>query len=272
MQKKFYKGKTDAMFKAIFCDSKNKDLLERLLSEATGKKLEVISIKSPELIKANIYVKGKTMDVLVKTDDGLCNIEVNSYSDIYLHRRNMAYIANRYGNGLESGKSYDEMKNFIQINLTSEGDYDIPPYEKYLVKGELTNREYVDNFIIYEFNLPKLKKACYNDYKFIALLDCEEDELKTLCEGDKEMEKFEKEVYRLNDDEEFFRLMTDEEENESLKNTYIGRGFKQGVEQGEKSGKQKRNIEIAKEMVNNNIAIDLIIKCTGLTEEEINNL
>ena len=32
MQKKFYKGKTDAMFKAIFCDSKNKDLLERLLS------------------------------------------------------------------------------------------------------------------------------------------------------------------------------------------------------------------------------------------------
>ena len=69
MQKKFYKGKTDAMFKAIFCDSKNKDLLERLLSEATGKKLEVISIKSPELIKSNIYVKGKTMDVLVKTDD-----------------------------------------------------------------------------------------------------------------------------------------------------------------------------------------------------------
>ena len=32
MQKQFYKGKTDAMFKAIFCDFKNKDLLERLLS------------------------------------------------------------------------------------------------------------------------------------------------------------------------------------------------------------------------------------------------
>ena len=43
------------------------------------------------------------------------------------------------------------------------------------------------------------------------------------------MEKFEKEVHRLNDDEEFVRLMTDEEENETLKNTYIGRGFKQGI-------------------------------------------
>ena len=272
MKKKFYKGKTDAMFKAIFCDSKNKDLLERLLSEATGKKMEVISIKSPELIKTNVYVKGKTMDVLVKTDDGLCNIEVNSYSDIFLHRRNMAYISNRYGNGLESGKSYDEMKNFIQINLTSEGDTDIPPYEKYLVKGDLTNREYVDNLIIYEFNLPKLKKACYNEYKFIALLDCGEDELKTLCEGDKEMEKFEKEVHRLNDDEEFFRLMTDEEENETLKNTYIGRGFKQGVEQGEKSGKQKRNIEIAIEMIKKGMDTITISEITGLTEEEINNL
>ena len=63
------------------------------------------------------------------------------------------------------------------------------------------------------------------------------------------MEKFEKEVHSLNDDEEFFRLMTDEEENETLKNTYIGRGFKQG----EKSGKQEiakifSEVELAKEI------------------------
>ena len=272
MKKKFYKGKTDAIFKAIFCDPKNKDLLERLLSEATGKNLEVISIKSPELIKANVYVKGKTMDVLVKTDDGLCNIEVNSYSDIFLHRRNMTYICNKYGNGLESGKSYDEMKNFIQINLTSEADYDIPPYEKYLVKGEITGNNYVDNLIIYEFNLPKLKDPCYNNYKFISLLDAEEDELRKLCEGDEKMEKFEKEVHRLNDDDDFIQLMTDEEENEILKNTYIGRGFKQGIEQGERVGKQKRNVEIAKEMLKKGMDISTISEITELTIDEISNL
>ena len=180
----------------------------------------------------------------------------------------MAYICNKYGNGLESGKSYDEMKNFIQINLTSEADYDIPPYEKYLVKGEITGNNYVDNLIIYEFNLPKLKEPCYNNYKFISLLDAEEDELKIICEGDKEMEKFEKEIHRLNDDDDFIQLMTDEEENEILKNTYIGRGFKQGIKQGEKVGKQK----IAKEMLKKGMDISTISEITELTIDEISNL
>ena len=244
MKKKFYKIKVDGVFKAIFCNPKNKDLLERLLSEATGKELEVISIKSPELIKANVYVKGKTMDVLVKTDDGLCNIEVNSYSNSALHRRNMAYICNRYANGLESGKGYDEMQNFIQINLTSEADTDIPPYEKYLVKGENTNKAYVDNLVIYEFNLPKIKDKCYNEYRFISLLDAEEDELKKMCEGDKLMKKLESEVNRLIDALEFIQLMTDEEENEALRKTYINQGYEQGIEEGIEQG-IKYNIPIS---------------------------
>ena len=137
------------------------------------------------------------------------------------------------------------MENFIQINLTSAEDSNIPPYEKYVLKGEETNLEYVDNLVIYEFNLPKLKEPCYNNYKFISLLDAEEDELKIICEGDKEMEKFEK-------------------ENEALRETYI--------EQGEKSGKLKKKQKIAKEMLIDNVPIDTIVKYTGLTEEEINNL
>ena len=260
MKRKFYKAKIDAMFKTIFCDTKNKDLLERLLSEATGKKLEVLAVKSPELLKKNVYVKSKTMDVLVKTDEGEANIEINSYSNNYLHRRNLAYICNRYANGLEVGMGYQEMKNFIQINLTSETEKTLPPYEKYVLRGDVSKQKYVNNLVIYEFNLPKLKDTCYNKYKFISLLDAEEDELKKMCKGDSLMEKLEREVNRLNDDLEFVQLMTDEEENEALRKTYIN----QGIEH------EKQNI--AKEMLNNKIPIEVIIKFTGLKEEEINNL
>ena len=80
----------------------------------------------PELIKKNIYVKGKTLDVLVETDSEEINIEVNSYSNKVLRRRNASYIFNRYANNVEVGSSYLKMPKFIQVNLTSETDSDIP--------------------------------------------------------------------------------------------------------------------------------------------------
>ena len=86
------------------------------------------------------------------------------------------------------------------------------------------------------------------------------------------MKKLESEVNRLNEDLEFVQLMTDEEENEALRKTYINQGYEHGIEQGEKSGKLKEKREIAKEMLNNKIPIEVIIKCTGLKEEEINEL
>ena len=67
-------------------------------------------------------------------------------------------------------------------------------------------------------------------------------------------------INNLNDDDDFISLMTDEEENEALRETYI--------EQGEKVGKQK----IAKEMLIDNVPIDTIVKYTELTKEEINDL
>ena len=276
MKRKFYKAKTDAMFKKIFCDPKNKDLLERLLSEATGKKLEVIAVKSPELLKKNVYVKGKTMDVLVKTDEGEANIEINSYSNNYLHRRNLAYICNRYANGLEVGMGHQEMKNFIQINLTSETEKTLPPYEKYVLRGDISKQKYVNNLVIYEFNLPKLKDACYNKYRFISLLDAEEDELKKMCEGDRLMKKLESEVNRLNEDLEFVQLMTDEEENEALRKTYINQGYEQGVEhgieQGIEQGEKNKTIDISKNMLKKGIDVDTISEVTNLSADEINDL
>ena len=50
------------------------------------------------------------------------------------------------------------------------------------------------------------------------------------------------------------------------------RGIERGIEQGIKQGTRERNIEIAKNMLKENIDIELIKKVTGLTEEEIKEL
>ena len=63
--RKFYKIRNDAMFKSIFCKEENKELLERLIEEVIGEDVEIIRINMPELIKDKVYIKGKTLDVLI---------------------------------------------------------------------------------------------------------------------------------------------------------------------------------------------------------------
>ena len=49
-------------------------------------------------------------------------------------------------------------------------------------------------------------------------------------------------------------------------------GLSQGKAEGISEGKNERNIEIAKNMLNEGIDINIITKCTGLTNEDVNAL
>ena len=50
------------------------------------------------------------------------------------------------------------------------------------------------------------------------------------------------------------------------------KGLEEGLEQGLEQGEQNRNLEIAKNMVSEGIDINIIVKVTGLTEDEIKKL
>ena len=78
--------------------------------------------------------------------------------------------------------------------------------------------------------------------------------------GDKLMEKLKDEAIELNNDDDFVKLMSDEEEERLLKNSYI----QEGIEQ--------QTIELTKNMLKENIDINQISKITGLSINEINYL
>ena len=121
---KFYKALNDGMFKAIFCNKNNYDLLERLIKEAIKIEVTVISASAKELPKDNIYTKGRTLDVVCKTKDNkIINVEVNNYKTHYTHRRNFSYACQIYSNSVKSGQSYESMPSLFQINLTSNNDF-----------------------------------------------------------------------------------------------------------------------------------------------------
>lgn len=49
-------------------------------------------------------------------------------------------------------------------------------------------------------------------------------------------------------------------------------GHDKGIEEGKKEGKREKSIEIAKKLLSQNVDIEIIIECTGLTKEEIDKL
>lgn len=52
----------------------------------------------------------------------------------------------------------------------------------------------------------------------------------------------------------------------------IEQGLEQGIKQGLEQGKKQQAIDIAKNLKEQNVDIDIICKTTGLTKEEIENL
>ena len=288
----FFKGKHDQVFKAIFCHPKNNDLLKRLIEDALQKEINIIKIFPPEIIKKNIYVKGKTLDVLIKSEGEIINLEINSSYYANLHRRNASYIFSKYAEEVKVGTSYSKMSNYVQINLTSGLGMCGEVKKEYTLADLKTGDKFVDNLVIIEFNIDKIKYMCYNDdieeYKFIAALDCDKEELKKLCKGDKSMEKYERQVNELNKDIEFSTFLTEEEDVEKLKNTLldeaydeglekgtnqgIKQGLKQGLKQGIEQGMTTSKLEIAKKMIEKGIDKKSILEITGLNAKEIEDL
>ena len=169
------------------------------------------------------------------------------------------------------GDSYNSMPMVIQINLSDLNNKEI--CYKYSLYDKANNKTYIDNLEIYEYNITKIKEMCYNKpsrYKLLSLLDCDLEELNAL-KGDDKVERIKEEIKYLNEDPEFVRYMSDEDEARLLKNTLKTDAYEEGVEYQKKLNEQKLKSTV-KTLKENNVSIDIIIKSTGLTEDEINSI
>ena len=115
----FIKASNDGIFKTLFGDEKNRDLLEKLLEDTLNKKVKVKELLMQDVSKEMVEEKDKTLDVLVLVDKEKINIELNIGTYDGLYNRNACYIFGKYVGSVKTGGSYKEMDNFIQINLTS---------------------------------------------------------------------------------------------------------------------------------------------------------
>ncbi len=276
----FYTCKYDKAFKEIMMKEENFNILKKVLESILEVTIEKIELQPLHIPTGNIHLKGKEVDLLVVTNQGKIEVEVNTYYNDYVRVRNFSYITNIYNNQVTVGDKYSEDTNVIQINL----NYGIPDtkYRRiYKVRDE-EGKEYIKNFCIYEINMEKLKKIWYDKNeleieknKYLLMLDMEISDLRKLSK-DRVVKEYMEKIEKLNEDPIFINWITKEKDEQMIKNTQLYRatqeGINIGINQGINQGVQKRNIEIAKSMLKKNMDIEDIIDITGLSKEEIKKL
>ncbi len=276
----FYTCKYDKAFKEIMMKEENFNILKKVLESILEVRIEEIKLQPLNLNTGNIHIKGKEVDLLVITEQGKIEVEVNTYYNDYVRVRNFSYITSIYNNQVTVGEKYNEDTNIIQINL-NYGVKDTEYKRVYKVRDE-TSKEYIKNFCIYEINMEKLKEIWYDKNeleieknKYLLMLDMEISDLKKLSK-DRVVKEYMEKIEKLNNDPMFINWITKEKDEQMIKNTQLynatQEGINIGISQGINQGLQKRNIEIAKSMLKKNMDIEDIIDITGLSKEEIKKL
>ena len=160
---------------------------------------------------------------------------------------------------------------YIQINL-SYGLKDDKLNRIYKMMDK-DGKNYVNNFIIYELNMDRYMKFWYNgdkkieENKYLVMLDLQLDELENLAK-DKVVSKYMETLKKINTEYKFKEYISAEEVMKQARKE----ARKEIETETIKQSCKKRNIEIVKKLLENNIDIDIIKYSTGLSDKEIDDI
>ena len=272
----------DIAFKEIFGNIKNKKLLIWLLERILQVRINKLTYLNVESNNNDLVTKRKKLDILVETNVGRINIEMNATNKDYLHPRNFCYLSNIYNKNTCISEDYNEDTLTIQINFT----YGIKDDNKILRIYKVQDNEqkcYIKNFEIYEYNMDIIMNFWYSldiekvtEYSHLIMLDLGNNSLKELVKYDGKVDEYMEKITKLNTDANFWEVFTPEEDERYIRNTIKRESEKKGEIKGEKigtlKGKKIEKIAIAKNMLAMQIDINTIAKATNLSLNEIMKL
>ncbi|MFT0819915.1 MULTISPECIES: Rpn family recombination-promoting nuclease/putative transposase [Wolbachia] len=285
---KFLDPRNDLCFKKIFGTEKNKNILIHFLNDILGfteinaiQEVEFLStIMDPEVASD----KQSIVDVLCK--DSIGNrfvIEMQLARDKGFEKRAQLYAAKAYSRQLDKSGNYIDLKKvfFIAISncnlLPEEVDY----ISTHNIRDIKTNGHYLKDFQFIFIELPKFSKSkveqlestverwCFffkyaeetteEDLKEIAekapIIKLAYDELDKFRWNEKDLVAYEERIMDLRKKEAILEYRLDLAE-----------------EKGREEGRKEREIEVTKAMLANNVDVNTIVKFTGLSISEIEEL
>ena len=123
--------------------------------------------------------------------------------------------------------------------------------------------------MIYEIDLSKLKDNGKIEVERLLSLLKNNDMTSYLKDESKVIRKVANKIMGYDKDRELRLRLEDLEDAERIKMTLLKQSKAEGIEEGEKIGIEKAHIKTAKSLLSLGVDLDIIVKSTGLSKEEI---
>ena len=272
----------DAMFKALFRSIEARGVVSEVISNLTGIDKEILmkaDYQGGELPKKKITEKGKISDVIIKVDNNnKIIVEMNQNYTNNIFNKNISYAFSVASETILK----DRIKNkyeYPRVILISFDNFDRFNTKKGVVCCRIQDEEghiETDQYTSYHILLDKKVNREYNNIeveKLVNFLNQKDIEgLKSKYEGDEEYMSCIRKVEELSTDPNFVGYYDLEEAHRQDIASSYDTGLEEGMGKGIEQGIEKRNIEIAKNMLKEKIEISLISKMTGLSVDTIKEL
>ena len=258
----------------------NEEITKGLLNAILKEKVTEVSLNCNTILERDLYDdKLGILDIRAKVNNAVdVNIEMQLVDERNIEKRIVFYLSKMYTQNLKKSHNYSELNKCISILFIDFELEKLKEIPKYLTKWNIREEKYgkiilTDVLEFYIIEMPKINK--YSSVN--TLLDTWVKFISN--SGEFDMENADESIKKAK--EVLDEISEDEHEQylAHLREKYIFQvqgieeaGFDKGMAKGIENGKRSEKINIAKKMKENNIDIKTIIKCTGLTKEEIEEL
>ncbi len=278
-EKKFISLLSDTTFKHFFKIEDYKEFFNTIIKPYTNMDISEFRLYDTEFNSGN-EKRDYRLDILLESDkcDLIILIEMNQFPSEETKYKDRLYVYGLLAKSLNSGEDIKK-KKVIQINFNKEKHPYVSKGSFYLM-DKVTNRE-IKDFEIYEVYLENYKGIRYNgdnkEEAYLSLFTATSyEELREIAGDDKEALKIVDELERLGLDDKFGLAYDNELMQKKMINTARNWGYDDGKEAGKAEGLEEgakaEKISIAKKLLNIGTPKEDIIKVTGLSIEDLNNL
>jgi predicted transposase/invertase (TIGR01784 family) len=270
---KLLKVKLDFVFKLIFGDQRNTDILAGFLKsvlDIPDDEYDRLTIIDPHVKKESADDKYGILDVKLHTKNGtIIHVEIQIEQIDYMEHRIIYDQSKMITEQIKSGDKWGVINRVVSIVIT---DFPFPAEGTgYHHEFRLRTKDGVEFSRLKEIHtldLSKLPSVTDNTElwpwaKFVKS-DNSEEELDVLAQKSPELRRAVGVLKELSADERTRMLA---EEREIARRNYVS-----GLEGAEQKGRQEERNNIARNMLRRNRPIDEIIEDTGLTREQIDAL
>lgn len=272
----------DKMFKRVFGDENNTKPIKFLIKEILDIDVDDIRIYNSELLGENYFDKKNEVDFIARiNDNNIVNIEINTNISKEVINRNILYVCRIVSRNLKTSEKYHNLSRHIQINFDCGNRETKDPFRIYqLINKNNVSDILTDVITIYKIDVPYYLEMCYNQdrkltnrERIIGMIGCNNLATFNKLVGENEiMKDIEKKVKDYSNDDDLLVTYDREEYLKFLAEVDKKEAEAKGIAQGEINGKLQEKKDIAKAMLKDGKPIKDIMKYTGFSETEINNL